>query len=106
MHGLLSQRRIVVEVPNELAARSPHVADVFPDRLRRQIRRYQMLEERTEQSNQLLAGQQIFIQPPFMSAASRSGRGSNVPDRGVAQGRRGLSCWFLYSQVSTSCGFF
>jgi thymidylate synthase ThyX len=63
LHRLLSQRRIAVEIADELPAQCPHVIDVFLDRLRRQIRRCQMLEERTEQDEQLLARRQIFFQP-------------------------------------------
>ena len=62
LHWLLSQRRIAVEIADEFPAQCPHVIDVFLDRLRRQIRRCQMFEERTEQDEQLLAGRQIFIQ--------------------------------------------
>ena len=35
VHGLLSQRRIVVEVANELASQRPHVVDMFLDGPRR-----------------------------------------------------------------------
>ena len=62
LHWLLSQRRIAVEIADELPAQFPHVIDVFLNRLRRQIRRCQMFEERTEQDEQLLAGRQIFFQ--------------------------------------------
>jgi hypothetical protein len=48
VHGPPSQRRIVVEIPDELAAQYPHVVDVFLDRLRRQIRLCQVFQERTE----------------------------------------------------------
>ena len=51
-----------MEIANELAAQRPHIVDVFLDRLRRQIRRYQMFQERTEQHYQLLAGRQILFQ--------------------------------------------
>jgi len=62
-YWLLSQRRIAVEIADELPAQCPHVIDVFLDRLRRQIRRCQMFEERAEQDEQLLARRQIFFQP-------------------------------------------
>ena len=63
IRGLLSQRRVVVEFPNELTTERPHVVDVFLNGLRRQVRRCQMFEERTKQGNQLLAGRQIFSSP-------------------------------------------
>ena len=37
LHWLLSQRRIAVEIADELPAQCPHVIDVFLDRLRRQV---------------------------------------------------------------------
>jgi len=55
VHWLLSQRRIVVEVADELPAEHPYVIDMFLDGLRRQIRGRQIFEERAEQGEQLLA---------------------------------------------------
>jgi len=65
-----------VEVANEFAAQSPHVIDVFPDRLRRQVRRCQMLEERTEQSDQLLAGRQNYLSWIVLKARTRNRAGT------------------------------
>src|SRR5882757_8362730 len=58
----LSQGLVVVQVADELPAQCPHIVDVHLDRLRRQIRRRQIFQERTEQGEQLLAGWQIFFQ--------------------------------------------
>ena len=51
-----------MEIADELAAEHPHIVDMFLDRLWRQIRCCQVLQERTEQRHQLLAGRQIFLQ--------------------------------------------
>ena len=51
-----------MKIADELAAECPHVVDVFLDRLWRQTRCCQVLQERTEQQQQLLAGRQIFLQ--------------------------------------------
>ena len=62
VHRPRSQRRVVVEIADELAAEHPHVVNVFLDRLWRQIRCCQVLQKWTEQRHQLLAGRQIFLQ--------------------------------------------
>ena len=44
--GPLSHGRVVVDVADELSAQYPHVINVFLDRLRRQVRRCKVFEER------------------------------------------------------------
>ena len=63
MHRLLSQRRVVMEVADELSAQRPDVIHVFLDGLRRKVRGRQAFEEGTEQDQQLFARGQIFFQP-------------------------------------------
>src|SRR5438270_546591 len=62
VHRPSSQRRVVVEIADELAAEYPQVVNVPLDRLWRQIRCCQVRQKRTEQRHQLLAGRQIFLQ--------------------------------------------
>ena len=62
VHRPPSQRRVVVEIADELAAEHPHVVNVLLDGLGRQVRSCQVLQEGTEQGQQLLAGRQIFLQ--------------------------------------------
>jgi len=45
-NGPFSQRRVVVEVADELTTQCPHVIDVFLDGLWRYIRRGKIFEER------------------------------------------------------------
>jgi hypothetical protein len=61
VHRPSSQSRVVVEMPNELASQGPHVADMFLDRIGRQIRRCQVLQKRTEQPQELLPWRQVFL---------------------------------------------
>jgi hypothetical protein len=67
LNRLVSQRRIVVEVADELSTESPYVIDVLLDGPRRQIRRRQMFRKWLEQCDQLVGraagGSRSFSSP-------------------------------------------
>jgi hypothetical protein len=61
VNGSPSQRRVVVQVTDELAAQGPDVIDVSLDRFRRQVRRSQVFQEGT--ANNCSPGGRSFSRP-------------------------------------------
>ena len=59
----LSQRRVIVHLPDDLSAQYPQVIDVFANGLTGKIRRHQMLQERSQTGNEFFSWRQVFFPP-------------------------------------------